>query len=1151
MPTRKYFVQGPQLWIIAVLLLLGLCPSLKAQAGGDSSSGLARLAFLVPPERMDEFAQVYRDQILPSLKPYRLEPAASQGRATADSIFSRLFVADTPGQIVEINERARRDTTLRRLLRQLGERFGTVGDDGGIKAEFTIYETPAGQGRRVAAGPGVGAPLGPGQGHWRTYDVTDGLAGPIVRSLLQDSQGRIWCGTQNNGASRFDGQQWRHFSVADGLGHSQVMGIFQDRSEALWFATFGGGASRFDNGTWTALTQSDGLADNRVLSVQEDEDGHFWFCTAGGVSRFDGGAWTSLTRADGLIDNRVVSMLRDASGTQWFATLSGLSRYDGVGWTTVELAAGAGEEVFSLLEDSWGYRWVGGRGGLSRFDGDSWTTFTRADGLGHEAVTALLEDRRGVLWAGTPGGVSRYDGQSWQTLSVADGLAYPQIYSILEDSDGVLWFGTGGGVSRYDAHSFAVFTAADGLADGFKAIMADGDGALWFANGNPSLGEGAGFSRYAEGEWRIFTAADGFDLGGVTNLYKGRNGDLWLATTTGVSRYDGEQVTHFTPADGLLDAEVFAVLEDSHGRMWFGTEEGVSRYDGTQFISLTRADGLAPGPVITMLEDRHGHIWFGTADGGIARYDGAQFSRFTQADGLGHDQVFDILEASDGTLWFATHGGVSAYDGESFRTFTTADGLAANDVHAVLQAEDGTFWFGTDGGGVSHFDGRVFQTLTRADGLASNIALALAQDGDGALWISSPDGVTRHRPLPPGDCPVRINAVVADRRYPAPSEVEVTTRTELLAVEFSGVSLRTRPGQLVYLYRLLGRDEEWRQTRTGQVEYADLPVGEYVFEVVAVDRDLNYSAAPAQVQIEVLPPYERLAWILALLAALGLIIWQGRRVVVRGQQLALQNAELQDTLDQLEATQQELVLREKMVTLGQVVAGLTHEINTPLGAVQSARDTMVRAADRLVRLLGGAAPEGERQAQRPLAVLAQAGGAMGRATERMVAIIDNLRTFARLDEAEFQVADLHEGLESALALLQTQMAQGVKVTRNFAELEPIYCSPGQLNQVFMHVLKNALEAIEGEGEIRIRTFRQDDQLCVQISDTGVGIPPAQLEKIFDFGFRRDADRVRMGVGLSADYRIVRAHQGDIQIDSQVGQGTEVTIRLPLRQSSAA
>ena len=120
------------------------------------------------------------------------------------------------------------------------------------------------------------------------------------------------------------------------------------------------------------------------------------------------------------------------------------------------------------------------------------------------------------------------------------------------------------------------------------------------------------------------------------------------------------------------------------------------------------------------------------------------------------------------------------------------------------------------------------------------------------------------------------------------------------------------------------------------------------------------------------------------------------------------------------------------------------------------------------------------------------------------------------------------------------------MVKNYGDVRPVYCAPGQLNQVFMHLLKNALQAIEESGEITISTSRADDMVYVRIRDTGVGIPPAQLERIFDFDFQAGDGRIKMGFGLSTDFKIIQDHCGEIQIQSGVGQGTEVTVSLPVK-----
>lgn len=263
------------------------------------------------------------------------------------------------------------------------------------------------------------------------------------------------------------------------------------------------------------------------------------------------------------------------------------------------------------------------------------------------------------------------------------------------------------------------------------------------------------------------------------------------------------------------------------------------------------------------------------------------------------------------------------------------------------------------------------------------------------------------------------------------------------------------------------------------------------------------------------------------------------------QRLEEQNQALESALNQLKETQSQLFLQEKMAALGDLVAGVAHEMNTPLGAISSIHNTLVRAVDTLAEAL----PEeykDQRKVRAAFAVIANANQVITDGTERVIGIVDSLRSFARLDEAVFQRADIHEGIDSALILLQNRLEGRIKVVKNYGDIGPIYCSPSQLNQVFMNLLKNAVEAIEGSGEIAIHTSVADDRVCIRFRDTGVGIAPDQLQRIFDFGFNDKGATTRMTFGLAMDYRIVQEHRGEIEIESQIGEGTEVAISLPLK-----
>ena len=270
------------------------------------------------------------------------------------------------------------------------------------------------------------------------------------------------------------------------------------------------------------------------------------------------------------------------------------------------------------------------------------------------------------------------------------------------------------------------------------------------------------------------------------------------------------------------------------------------------------------------------------------------------------------------------------------------------------------------------------------------------------------------------------------------------------------------------------------------------------------------------------------------------------------QRLEEQNQALEENLRLLRETQNQLVMQEKMASLGDLVSGVAHEMNTPLGAAKSMHDTLVRATEKLSQALKTDYPnayDDNRAIQPVLKIMSDANRIVAEGIERTTGIVDSLRNFARLDEAEFQVVDLCEGLDSVLTLLGSQLGEQIVLHKEYGEMQPVACSPGQLNQVFMHLLKNAIEAIEDTGDITIRTSLRDARASVRISDTGRGIPADQLERIFDFDFRASGQRTKMGFGLTADYRIIQDHQGEIHIESEVGKGTQVTVSLPIRPNT--
>jgi len=272
----------------------------------------------------------------------------------------------------------------------------------------------------------------------------------------------------------------------------------------------------------------------------------------------------------------------------------------------------------------------------------------------------------------------------------------------------------------------------------------------------------------------------------------------------------------------------------------------------------------------------------------------------------------------------------------------------------------------------------------------------------------------------------------------------------------------------------------------------------------------------------------------------------------------------------LEDANNQLLQSEKMASIGQLAAGIAHELNNPIGFVHSNLGTLSGYVDDLMTILDAYADAAARQGENCpnlkaieqlreerdfdflrddiFKLLAESKDGLGRVRK----IVQDLKTFARVGEQEWQEADLHQGLDSTLNIVWNELKYKCQVVKEYDEIPPVFCLISQLNQVFMNLLVNAGHAIENKGTITIRTRRLDtDRVCIEIADTGKGIPPENLRRIFEPFFTTKPVGQGTGLGLSVSYNIVQRHQGQLSVDSEPGHGTTFRITLPIHPDTSA
>ncbi len=282
---------------------------------------------------------------------------------------------------------------------------------------------------------------------------------------------------------------------------------------------------------------------------------------------------------------------------------------------------------------------------------------------------------------------------------------------------------------------------------------------------------------------------------------------------------------------------------------------------------------------------------------------------------------------------------------------------------------------------------------------------------------------------------------------------------------------------------------------------------------------------------------EEIALIEGISAQLAAVLYQSRLF----EKLDKQKNELEDALIKLKEAQVQLIQSEKMASVGRLIAGIAHEINTPIGALKSNCELLTKKS---IPLTGKKIEDAELKSFIDLYM--QLDGINEEAVKRVSNLVKALKNFLHPDDANYKQTDIHENLKSTLLLLRHEFKDRIKIIEDYTELPAVNCFPDLLNQVFMNILLNASQSIEKFGEITVKTeyLRDTDRARIIVSDTGKGIEPDNLEKIFDPGFTTKGVGVGTGLGLSISYKIIEKHKGSINVSSKISSGTSFIIEIP-------
>jgi signal transduction histidine kinase/ligand-binding sensor domain-containing protein len=1000
------------------------------------------------------------------------------------------------------------------------------------------------------------------------------LPSSYIRSLVAAHDGRLWIGTYKGLASWKDGK----LTVYRELVGQTVDVLVEDHEGTVWAGGYAGPIGRLcaiESGS-AQCYGDDGRFGLWVASLYEDSRGNLWAGAQTGLWRWKPGPPKLYPMPYSLIGTSSQTMNESDDGALLIATEGGIRKLVDGKAETYSLPGIVPQRFkpLRMLRDRSGGLWIGttDRGLLHVHQGRT-DVFSQSDGLSGDYINKFFEDREGSVWVATVNGLDRFRDFAVPTISVRQGLSTAIVWSVLGAGDGSVWLGTPDGLNRWNNGQITVYRKRGAQ-------------------------RGSGGAKQAR-ELNVHEVADsGLPDDGVESLFEDEAGRIWAFTERGTAYFENGRFVpvttnpaqtgngrprqrHVTAALALVapTGQLHSITGDSSGNLWISDQHqgllhllGGSVVERIPWARMGRKDwamALFAGPV-------PGGLWLGFSQGGVAYFkDGKVRESYSSQDGLGEGIVTSLSVDSDGTLWAATERGLSRVKNGRVATLTSQNGLPCDTVFWVMQDDAHSFWLYTACGLVRiaaaemdawvadpkrSIQNTVFDSFdgVRNRALSTGFTPLVAKTVDGKLWFLPLDGVSvidpRHLPLNKLPPPVQIERVTADRKTywqnlsgeASSSHPRLPPLVRDLTIAYTALSL-VAPSKVRFRYRLEGQDPDWKEVvNDREAHYSNLAPGNYRFRVAACNNSGVWNEAGTFLDFSIAPAYYQTTWFrLLCVGAFSALLWGIYRVRVRGiqersEQLALINAELESQIaerqqaeEALRQAQADLAHASRVSSLGELTASLAHEVKQPIAAT-------ITNANTCLRWLSRDQPDLEKARATALRIAKD-----GRRADE---IVNRVRLLFKKGTLQRELVDPNEIVREMTLLLHSEAMQfGVSVrTELAAGLPRVMGDHVQLQQVLMNLMMNSIDAmkvVDGRRELTIQSQRgEDGEVRISVSDTGVGLPPQQADKIFDAFFTTKPHGTGMGLRISRS--IVESHGGRMWAAENSPRGARFSFTLP-------
>lgn len=1029
--------------------------------------------------------------------------------------------------------------------------------------------------------------------------IKDGLSNYGVRAITQDSQGNIWFGTEI-GLTRYDGYSFRIYNTdskdPNALPDSYIRDLLIDYSGNLWIATGWGGVAKYnqdsDNFEVFKSDKNDekSIPSDIIYSLALSNEGNIWVGTrngialispdSGGVRRLD----ENTLQGYELADKRVISLKETSRGDLWIGTIAGLAYYSKSQNKIIQIELGqTTPRVRDFEIDKEGSVFLATNQGvykIASFDHQNLTIqkqeliFDRV-----KNASRLLIDHEGTLWIGTlNGGLFRYTQSSLvhypQDNSDAGSLSDDAVISIFQDHSNIIWVGSySNGVDFFNPNSY-YFGNLDGSKTGVQCLPSSYVFASYYDEQRHSIffGTDNGLAEYDLANQSCLLFQHKKDVEQtlshktIYSIYKYDEKRYWIGTSSGIDLLDydtrsvtrmghlvdNENITQIVKVrDWLLLITFSGIYKFNHKTyeveklklkesgeqnfnvskivlgngddIWVASNKGLLHINKANFeYSVVKVSGkpliehqlrgiLFDGEEnLYLTADKQGVLLFNTRTKTVENY-GDKF-------GLQHKEVLSgLYQDSEKNLW------ISSY----------SDGLTKIDVTAKssqnFRVVDGLYNESFTQNSFSKLDGeRVLLGGNNGFNIFNPANLKFEQKPP----IVKFDGFTLFgKPVNPGS---DYDGFKIDQQITNLSQLNLSYKEYLFGIDFSA-SHYIEPRAIEYAYRLDGLSNDWTYSNASRrgATYSNLSPGEYTFRLKAKAEKSSWS--PEKTLKITVHPAPWATWWAYTIYAITFIIALFTFIRKRTQILEARAKQLQDTVDErtAELVDEKSKVEKLLSRKNEEFANVSHEFRTPLTLILGPAQQLEKQPDQ--KTVSNKVEVIKRNAYRLL---------------RMVDQLLHMETFRVKAITQKTVQDFKTVI-SLISESFVDLAEVQGIQLNVKNIDKVYFefTPDALEKIILNLLSNALKYTNTGGNISISAQRENECFVIRVKDTGIGIPEDKLATVFD-RFQRVLDEnsekvTGAGIGLALVKELVESHQGNIELNSKVGLGTEVKVTLPI------